>query len=69
MSESVRGGAQDDKTLTRTVIVQESDGTKSVTIPADIADEINLEKGDPLLLKPDGEDGLVGQKGASVWED
>ena len=52
---------------TRSATVQASNGSVRVTIPADVASEIDFEAGDTVVMKPVREDELRVRKAELVW--
>ena len=58
---------EDDSPPTRTAVIQETNGSKRITIPAAVVDELDLSGGDSVFVRPDGEDGFQVRKASSVW--
>jgi AbrB family looped-hinge helix DNA binding protein len=48
------------------VRVQQQNGTFSVTIPKDVAEDLDLTEGESVIVGVDGDAARI-QRGASVW--
>lgn len=58
-----------EKEPTRTVVVQEATRSLRITIPHEAVDQLDIDDGDSLLVKPVGDDELRVKKSESVWND
>ena len=63
------GSSETAELPTRSARVQDSNGSVRVTIPADVAAEVDFEAGDTVVMKPTREDELRIRKAESVWDD
>ncbi|WP_311171795.1 AbrB/MazE/SpoVT family DNA-binding domain-containing protein [Halobellus ordinarius] len=54
---------------TRSATVQESNGCKRVTIPADVAEDVDVEAGDTVLFRPDDSGEIKMRPADDVWPD
>lgn len=57
-----------DDTRIRAVVVQEATRSLRVTIPRAAAEEVDVDSGETLLVKPEGDE-IRFRKAESIWSD